>query len=262
MNLADRLRAVPAVRYLLVGVALLGFLLFARWLWTPSVQPVLPAELESSYSALTGTVASPSQAPLDFIFRPLFNSSRTPRDNTAPVKAEEPVSSPEVVVVDMSGYQLMGTFASEGREGVILKTKDGDRQRLLIGQVLDGWELDAVNARSGLFTNQSGEIAELGLALAMLPEQRSIMLNPPGGAVGDEASPSAVNPDQQGSAEQGSAEKASPPAPTTFDEVWERRRQESGVSEATQAAAEGANGDRTREASRGRNPVKKKGISK
>lgn len=257
MNLADRLRAVPAVQYLFAGMALFGFLLFARWLWTPSVQPVLPAELESSYSALTGTVASPSQAPLDFIFRPLFNSSRAPRDNTAPVKAEEPVSSPELVVVDMSGYQLMGTFASEGREGVILKTKDGDRQRLLIGQVLDGWELDAVNARSGLFTNQSGEIAELGLALAMLPEQRSVMLNPPSGALGDEASPSAVNPDQQGS-----AEKASPPAPTTFDEVWERRRQESEASQATRAAAEGANGDRTREVSRERNPGKKKGISK
>jgi len=217
-----------------MAVVMCSGLLVLRWLWRPSVEVVLPAELETAYPATPGAAAGPTQVPLDFVFRPLFNKSRVPiraAEATVQVEAEQ---DEQIVVVDMKGYRLLGTFASNGQEGVIIKGKGGKRQRLLIGEILNGWKLDAVDARSGLFSSESGEIAELDLAFAKLPKQPTVLVSAPVAPINN---PSEANEANTPPEVAEVAESEPPPSfPTTFDEIWERRRLEAEQSKSSQGA--------------------------
>lgn len=223
-RLLDSLPTATLPRCLLLAVVTCSGLLALRWLWMPSVEIVLPAELETTYAVMPGAAASPTQTPLDFVFRPLFNKSRSPIQASTSAAPVEPEQDEQIVVVDMKGYRLLGTFASTGQEGVIIKGKGGKRQRLLIGEILNGWRLDAVNARSGSFTSESGEIAELGLAFAKLPKQPSVLVTAPVPLSTGSGDLSEANDSTE--VDEVAEPEPVPSFPTTFDEIWERRKRE------------------------------------
>lgn len=232
--LLDRLPTATLPRYLLLAVVTCSGLLALRWLWMPSVEIVLPVELEATYAVMPGAAASPAQTRLDFVFRPLFNKSRSPIQASTSAAQVEPEQDEQIVVVDMKGYRLLGTFASNGQEGVIIKGKGGKRQRLLIGEILNGWKLDAVDPRSGLFSSESGEIAQLDLAFAKLPKQPTVLVSAPVAPINNpaEANEAKTPPEVDEVAES----EPAPSFPTTFDEIWERRRLEAEQSQNSQGA--------------------------
>ena len=129
--------------------------------------------------------------------------------------AAVPVDEAQPATDGMRGHQLLGTFASGSQEGVILKSKDGSRRRLLIGDLVEGWALETVDARSVVFRDRSGELVQLDLIMAKLPEVRSVV-------VSDTSQASDVN-------DKAVAENTRPPEPqrvipTTFEEIWDNRR--------------------------------------
>ena len=200
------------------AVAVGSLLLIANLFWQPTVEPRLPAEL---------AVVSPTSAPvsemteeesLDFIFRPLFLTTRRPLERVAPeeVVAAQPkqqVSSPSL----LEGYQLLGVFSSGGRGGVILLNKAKERVRLFTGDSVEGWELDRTELRSAYFLDAAGGVATLELAVAStLP--MPVMAVPSGSAGAD------VN-----SAADASSNEDAPPAydgPVTFESIANRQKQE------------------------------------
>ena len=112
-------------------------------------------------------MTSQSVETLDFIFRPLFRPSRKP---PAQLKSAPPVAvqqMPEVASMKiLSGYILLGVFASGETSGAIVATKEGQRQRLYVGDQLDGWRLQGTSLRTAYFENAAGAEAAIELAIA------------------------------------------------------------------------------------------------
>ncbi len=202
-----------------VAVGLL--LLIANLFWQPSVEPRMPAELAvvnpRNASSSSGMVEEES---LDFIFRPLFLTSRRPLERVAPeevvtAQPKQDTLSPRL----LDGYQLLGVFSSGGRGGAILLNKAKERVRLFTGDSVEGWKLDRTDLRSAHFLDAGGGIASLELAVASTLPTPKIAASS-----GDVAAATDVN-----SAADASSNKNAPPAydgPVTFESIANRQKQE------------------------------------
>ena len=218
MNWQERLATVQRYQRqmtvaLLVGIALLGI----QWVWDPSVTAMEPAELEGQPVVLSGLSPDTDEPTMDFVFRPLFSISRRPaQQNAVPEPDVEIVK--EVVVADMKGFVLLGVFASANSEGVILRSKDGVRQRLYVGEQVGGWTLSGVEPRAGEFSGPSGERGRLTLATtSSLPP-----LAAPQRSEQSTENVGAANTEPQAD------RKPKEPrlSPVTFDAIWEQRRRD------------------------------------
>ena len=199
-----------------IGLALL----VANIFWQPAVEPIMPAELKV---ATPGKPVSPSmteEESLDFIFRPLFSTSRRPMEPPAPELVVVP--KPDQQSVDrrlLEGHQLLGVFSSGDRGGVILFDSAQERVRLYIGDSIGGWVLQSTDLRSAHFVDAAGGTASLELAMASsLPMPQSVAVSPrrepatsvntAGKGEGDNPSPSAYD------------------GPVTFESIARRQKQE------------------------------------
>lgn len=203
-------------------VAGLGvLLLIANLFWRPAVEPYMPAELAVSSSARSESSGMVKEESLDFIFRPLFMSSRRPLERVATDPVPVPVASQQVPSDEqlLQGYQLLGVFSSGERGGVILLNQAKERVRLFSGDALEGWVLDRTELRSAHFRDASGRAASLELAVASsLPMPTSGVLSREEESGGDA--------NNTGS---GKGNSSSPPAydgPVTFESIATRQRQE------------------------------------
>ena len=200
---------------LLVGIAMLGI----QSVWDPSVTALAPAELKGQPVVLSGLSPDTGEPTMDFVFRPLFNVSRRPAQKIAvPEPDVEIAAVKEAVEADMKGFVLLGVFASAESEGVILRSKDGARRRLYVGEQVGGWTLNSVEPRAGEFSGPSGESGRLTLAItSSLPPlaapQRTEQSAEPMGA-----SPAEPKEDRK--------VKEPPLSPVTFDAIWEQRRRD------------------------------------
>ena len=152
-----------------IGLAALGgaLLLLVNIFWQPTVLPHMPAELRTSAQNREATAGLFEEESLDFIFRPLFITSRRPIERVVVAQAEAPEpppSAPTSGVLD--GYQLLGVFSSGEGGGVILLNDAKERSRLAVGESLQGWVLDRTDLRSAHFRSDAGEQVALELAVA------------------------------------------------------------------------------------------------
>ena len=206
------------IAVLLGGVALL----LVQSMWGPSVTAVAPAELEVREAVLSGISPTVDDRSLDFVFRPLFSASR--RAAELAVAVEEAAVDAPAVKADMEGFVLLGVFASGASEGVILRRKDGGKQRLYLGDRVGEWTLDKIDPRAAEFSGPLGELGRLALALTttLPPIPESI----PRASIGE----SGQNADQQalvserGKVDEVDEVKEARLAPVTFDAIWEQRR--------------------------------------
>lgn len=113
-----------------------------------------PEPLPMASSALVARVLSlPSgreQVSNDLVLRPLFWESRRPlEDMQQPL---ETAPSPDRRLDDVV---LVGLFDSGTTSGAILKLRD-QRQRVSVGQQVDGWELREITLDTAVFTRVGG----------------------------------------------------------------------------------------------------------
>jgi hypothetical protein len=199
-----------------IGLALL----IANIFWQPAVEPIMPAELTV---ATPGKPVSPSmteEESLDFIFRPLFSTSRRPIGPPAPEVVVVP--KPDQQSVDrrlLEGHQLLGVFSSGDRGGVILLDPAQERVRLYIGDSIGGWVLQSTDLRSAHFVDAAGGTASLELAMASsLPMPQSVAVSP------RREPATSVN-----TTGKGEGDNPSPPAydgAVTFESIARRQKQE------------------------------------
>ena len=199
-----------------VGLALL----LANLFWQPAVEPIMPAELTVASPVKVVSPGMTEQESLDFIFRPLFLTSRRPMESPTPEVAV--IAKPDQQSVDrqlLEGYQLLGVFSSGDRGGVILLDQAQERVRLYIGDSIGGWLLQSTDLRSAHFADAVGGAASLELAMASsLPMPQGVAASPGRKPV------TSVN--TAGNAE---GDNPSPPAydgPLTFESIARRQKQE------------------------------------
>ena len=200
------------------AVAVGSLLLIANLFWQPSVEPRMPAELAVVSPTNASVTEMTEEESLDFIFRPLFLTTRRPLERVAaeevmvaPPKQEAPSQSL------LEGYQLLGVFSSGARGGVILLNKGKERVRLFTGDSVEGWELDRTELRSAYFSDAAGGVATLELAVASTLPMPAIGV------------PSGVTGADVNSAADASSNENAPPAydgPVTFESIANRQKQE------------------------------------
>ncbi len=199
-----------------IGLSVLAANLF----WQPTVAPLMPVELKVTSPVATVSPGMTEEESLDFIFRPLFLTSRRPMEPLVPEVVV--VLEPDQQSVDrrlLEGYQLLGVFSSGDRGGVILLDQAQERVRLYTGESIGGWTLQNTDLRSAQFADAVGGTASLELAMASsLPMPQSVAAS-----LGRER---ATDVNSSGS---GEADNPSPPAydgPVTFESIARRQKQE------------------------------------
>ena len=223
----SRVRAVlawPGLHLQKIGIAAFvgALVLLANALWQPIVVPHMPAELSMSSQSEDVAVGMLEESSLDFIFRPLFLTSRQPMERVVaePVVEAEPLTA-TVAAEALEGYQLLGVFSSGSAGGVILLDDANERSRLFVGEALQGWVLDRTDLRSAHFRSDAGATAALELAVAStlpLPKVAAVSAQTP--VQGSRA---------EGGAATGQAKTESEPVydgPVTFESIGARQKRE------------------------------------
>lgn len=218
---------IEHLRFFAVAAVVCVLSVVINAVWPPSINPISPAEL-----AVTGIdesmMTSQSVETLDFIFRPLFRPSRKPPAQIEPAPPVAVQQMPEVASMKiLSGYILLGVFASGETSGAIVATKEGQRQRLYVGDQLDGWRLQGTSLRTAYFENAAGAEAAIELAIASsLPRLPTVAAAPSSAstsaiAAGGESTGSGQNP-----VAEAAKRPQRPSGPVTFESIGARKRAE------------------------------------
>lgn len=160
------------LRGLVIVLALVLMWLVVSLFWVPQVAGVSPpAQLLKIQFDDKAVVAVPITTPTyDFVDRPLFLSSRRPAAGAPIVDPQSELPTTEVFTLD--GFSLKGVFSSEGVEGVMLKSEEGESVRLYLGQDLEGLKLAQVESRGALFSapeNSGRPDVRLAMELGVIP---------------------------------------------------------------------------------------------
>ena len=162
---SDPLRSERRIELALLVLVLLFCLQLvyslARLAITPSPDAVAPAEDALRFGSLQhGRVVVQGESD-EIRARPLFWPSRRPQD--AP-DAETEAETETVAAEELKGVKLQGVFGSGETAGVITLVK-GKKQRILLGEQLQGWTLDSVSPNRVMLTS-GGRSQELVLKAA------------------------------------------------------------------------------------------------
>ena len=218
---------IEHLRFFAVAAVVCVLSVVINAVWPPSINPISPAEL--AVTGIDESMMTPqSVETLDFIFRPLFRPSRKPPAQIEPAPPVAVQQMPEVASMKiLSGYILLGVFASGETSGAIVATKEGQRQRLYVGDQLDGWRLQGTSLRAAYFENAAGVEAAMELAVASsLPVLPTVATGRP------KVTPAATSSEGERS---DSGENAVPEiakrrqratGPVTFDSIAARKRAE------------------------------------
>ena len=214
----------PGLHLQKIGIAAFAgaLALLANALWQPAVVPHMPAELGMRSQSEELAAGMLEEDNLDFIFRPLFLTSRRPMERVVAeqIVEPEPLTTTTTAAV-LEGYQLLGVFSSGSAGGVILLDDANERFRLFVGEALQGWVLDRTDLRSAHFHSDAGATAALELAVAStlpLPKVAAVSAQTP--VQGSRAG---------GGAATGQAKTESEPVydgPVTFESIGARQKRE------------------------------------
>ena len=192
---ADPLRSERRIELLVLLCALILCLqaLYSgsRLLTLSTPAAIAPAEDALSLQSLRARGAVTGQQSAEILSRPLFWEGRRPVDEVVVVAPPGPPAKTK----KLSGVKLLGVFGGETGSGVIVRSKDR-QQRVLLGETLDGWVLESIDADKVIFSNE-GQQQELALKVSVW--------SPPAPSASEVDSPQ--GPATDGSATDGSATK-------------------------------------------------------
>ena len=200
---SDPLRSERRIELVVLVLAVLfGFQLLyslVRLTIAPGPDAVPPAEDALRFGSIQPGRAVVQGESEEIRARPLFWPSRRPQD--APEQTTE-AETEDAVAGELKGVKLQGVFGSGETAGVIALVKD-KKQRILLGEKLQGWTLETVSPNRVTLT--SGERSqELVLKAAAV-----VAADPPP----QPARPEAGKKDGAGESGEGSgAAAAQPPA--------------------------------------------------
>ena len=177
-------------------------------------QPIAPA---SSLFAPVSVervlaVSRPAPSSADFSLRPVFAIKRVPPPQPVIDETEElsvEVAPTSEIVGSIDGVRLLGIFGSGEVAGAIIRLDNGERQRLPVGELVNGWALQSLEQRGALFQAATGQRALLKMAFST--NQSSKAAQPSGGAA------AAVQPSG------GAAVDEEPPQYGTFGNIYRNR---------------------------------------
>ena len=213
--------SVTNLKLIWIAVGCFALTVPVAWLIDPNVDPIPP--VIAPVEGVNAGVMAPdggAKAP-DFVFRPLFLLGRKPLAPLEEAAEETQVDEAAALGVEpetLDGVVLLGVIASGDRQAIIVRS-DGERRSLAAGDQILGWTLSTVNARSAEFTNASGGLAKVDLAMASnlaLPLAQQVT--------------AAEEPQEVPRAE----------GPVTFESMYERRKANAVAKEAQAAVESGA----------------------
>lgn len=219
-----------------IGVAFSGLALVAHSFWSPDVEPMRPRELAPDTSAIEPFNDVRSDESMDFIFRPLFWSSRRPASRTE-AAVDEVVEQPAETVASTSleGVTLLGVFSSNSKQGAIFSNETNEVTRLYVGESLQGWRLERAELRSAIFRNGDGALAKLELAVASsLPLPEAVATRGDTRRVGSSGAPDSPQIINNSAAGESKREPAN--IPMTFEAIADRKRLEAESADAGKTA--------------------------
>ncbi len=132
-----------------------------RFTLAGDTEPVVPNAESLQVADLLGTAQLAAEEREEITRRPLFWSSRTPlaaSQNDASEEAGDDKAGPPGT---LEGVKLAGVFGAGQDAGIIVVNK-GKKQRLAVGEELNGWTLKAVDPTQAVLSNK-GRRAELTL---------------------------------------------------------------------------------------------------
>lgn len=213
--------SVTHLKLIWIAVGCFALTIPVAWLIDPSVDAIPPviAPVEG-VSAGAVEPEGGAKGP-DFVFRPLFLAGRKPLAPQEVAAEETPAAAAEASGAEpetLDGVVLLGVIASGDQQAIIVRS-EGERRSLVAGDQILGWTLSTVNARSAKFTNASGGLAKVDLAMA---------------------SNLALPLAQQVAAAEEPQEAPWPEGPVTFESMYERRQANAAAEDAQTAVDPGA----------------------
>lgn len=155
-------RRVEAVALIAVALLLLQVLWGLYRLASPAtLEPVVPSADSLEVASLAGVSAVTPEESEGIRLRPLFWVSRRPEALADAGDASPKQSNRKDSAAGLDGIKLAGVFGA-GRDAGIIVMNKGKKQRLTVGQSLNGWRLDAVESTQVTLTSDGRE-AQLSL---------------------------------------------------------------------------------------------------
>ena len=150
--------ARPGNLLLLAAAAIPGASLLAALAMTllaGDVEPIPPSP--TAFAAWSADSYNPADVEPELLQRPLLWISRRPLAPVAPPVADAQDNAEEQGPAKdvLAGYRLAGVFQSEFDAGVIVVGPKA-RRRLVVGDEIDGWMLEDVQADTAVFVSRSG----------------------------------------------------------------------------------------------------------
>lgn len=213
--------SVTHLKLIWIAVGCFALTLPVAWLIDPDVDAIPPV-IAPVEGVSAGAMAPKGGAKgPDFVFRPLFLAGRkplAPQEVAVEEAQADAADASDAEPETLDGVVLLGVIASGDRQAIIVRS-EGERRSLMAGDQILGWTLSSVNARSAEFTNASGGLAKVDLAMASnlaLPLARQVA--------------AAEEPQQSPRAE----------GPVTFESMYERRQANAAAEDAQTAVDPGA----------------------
>lgn len=155
-------RRVEAVALIVVVLLFLQVLWGLYRLASPAtLEPVVPSADSLEVAPLAGVLPVTPEESETIRVRPLFWVSRRPEALADTSEASSRQSSSQDTAKGLDGIKLAGVFGAGSDAGIIVMNK-GKKQRLTVGQSLNGWRLDAVESTQVTLTS-AGREAQLSL---------------------------------------------------------------------------------------------------
>ena len=209
----------------LVGGAVMLVVVYMLLAGTP--KPVLPSSALFDPVSIEQTLSSsrPELSSFDFIFRPVFALNRKPPVQPDLPSAEEAAAlaaleSDAVVVESIDGVNLLGIFGSGEVAGVIIRLDNGERQRVVVGESIKGWRLEAIQSRRALLQAATGEEARLEMAYATDQAPLAVEVGSEPKVAVPEATVDAGAESQNNGGPEQKTEAAAPPARMSFQNIY------------------------------------------
>jgi hypothetical protein len=146
----DPLRTLRRIELFAVLLALLLCLQLAlgalRLVTVAAPEAVTPAPDSLQVPAVLGPAVVAASERNEIITRPLFWSSRRPFEAVATL------AEPDTQAGELKGIELVGLFGSGDQAGIIALVK-GEKRRILLGDVVEGWTLKSISPSELVVTN-------------------------------------------------------------------------------------------------------------
>ena len=156
----------------LAALAMVLFLAVLYLVVAGTPHPMAPASsLFAPVSVQTVLADSrPVLSSADFSLRPVFAIKRVPpppqKMGEEAEKASAEVAPSDEVVGSIDGMSLLGIFGSREVAGVIIRFDNGERQRVPVGESVEGWTLRSLEPRGALLEAATGQRALLQMAFS------------------------------------------------------------------------------------------------